>query len=257
MDFGAALRFPTRDSEWFKKLGLGGLWALLPILGHMVLFGWGLEITQRVANDYTDELPDWSRIGDYFGKGFVGTVAYLAYLAPVWLTFLILQAPAASLANSQSSLAQTAGTLFALCLVIPQIAFYIGALFLLWIGTVRYAANEDIKSFLEIRHNFELVRKHWPTLSGTFIMLAVVSVVLWFVYFIALFTICGAMLLTSYTFAFYGFVFGNLGKELELVYEPGEDVFWAAAEPRQIEAGEAEKVTVVKQEEVDTDDFWG
>jgi hypothetical protein len=233
----------------------------------MVLFGWALEITQRVANDYTDELPDWNRIGDYFAKGIVGTIAYIAYLAPVWLIGLIFQFPAATLTSSQSSAAQAAGTLFALCLVIPQLALYVGALFLLWIATVRYAANEDIKSFLEVRENFEFVKQHWPTLSGTFITLAAVSIGLFFLYLIALFTICGAMFLTSYTFAFYGFVFGNLGKQLNLVYEPGEDEFWAvgsAAQPAQIETetAKADEIKEIEIQEVevkqdDTDDFWG
>ena len=62
MDFGKAFSYVFDDSDWLKKVGLGGLIYLVPIL-NFAAAGYSLEVAQRVINDDPRPLPEWSDIG--------------------------------------------------------------------------------------------------------------------------------------------------------------------------------------------------
>lgn len=85
MDFGKAFTFVFDDEEWIKKIGIGGLLSLIPILGGFVVLGWAVEITKRVIKGEAEVLPDWSDFGGYLTKGFLAFLVAFVYLLPVIL----------------------------------------------------------------------------------------------------------------------------------------------------------------------------
>jgi hypothetical protein len=57
MRFGYALTFPVHDNRWFRKILLPAVLLLVPVLGVLVLLGWGCDICRRVAAGQSEELP--------------------------------------------------------------------------------------------------------------------------------------------------------------------------------------------------------
>jgi hypothetical protein len=85
MDFGRAFSYAFEDADWMKKIGIAALVLLIPLVGPIIVIGWGLEITRRVINLDPSPLPGWDDFGSYVSKGFQGFVVSLAYALPVLL----------------------------------------------------------------------------------------------------------------------------------------------------------------------------
>ncbi|MCS6992899.1 MAG: DUF4013 domain-containing protein [Anaerolineales bacterium] len=85
MDFGRAFSYAFEDADWLKKAGIAALVFLIPVVGPIILAGWGLEIMRRVIKDEPVLLPDWSDFGGFVGTGFKGVVVQLAYSLPLLL----------------------------------------------------------------------------------------------------------------------------------------------------------------------------
>lgn len=82
MNFGLAFSYAFQDTDWMKKVGIAAAVMLIPVIGPIILGGWGLEITRRVINDDPTPLPGWEDFGSYVSKGFQSFVVSLAYLLP-------------------------------------------------------------------------------------------------------------------------------------------------------------------------------
>jgi hypothetical protein len=85
MDFGKAFTFVFDDEDWLKKIGLGGLLSLIPLLGIFLVLGWGFEVTRRVISGEAEVLPDWNDFGGYLTRGFLVFLVAFIYLLPVIL----------------------------------------------------------------------------------------------------------------------------------------------------------------------------
>lgn len=58
MNLGQAFSFPFQDPDWLKKIGLMALISLIPIVGPIIVLGWGLDITRRVITRSPIILPE-------------------------------------------------------------------------------------------------------------------------------------------------------------------------------------------------------
>lgn len=82
MEFGRAFTYITQDPDWLKKVGIAAGLMLIPVLGWIVVGGWGLEITRRVIQDDPNPLPDWSDFGNFAMLGIKGLVVGLVFNLP-------------------------------------------------------------------------------------------------------------------------------------------------------------------------------
>lgn len=87
MDFGRPFTFAFEDPDWLKKIALAALVSLIPIVGQIFLFGWGLEITRRVIRNDISLLPDLD-FGQNLGTGFKAMVVALVYSLPMILFYI-------------------------------------------------------------------------------------------------------------------------------------------------------------------------
>lgn len=121
MDFGRAFSYAFEDSEWLKKVGIAALVFLIPIVGPIILAGWGLEIMRRIIKDDPTPLPDWSNFGGFVGTGFKAVVVQLAYGLPVLLVLgcgsLVNTGLVFAVGESNPDLAGTASSLVMLCII--------------------------------------------------------------------------------------------------------------------------------------------
>ena len=92
MDFGRAFTYQFEAEDWWKKLLLTGLIALIPVVGFFYLIGWMMEIAGRFAqasSGQSVELPDVD-FGGFLGKGFQGFIVGIVYSLPAMIVLLPL-----------------------------------------------------------------------------------------------------------------------------------------------------------------------
>jgi len=101
MDIGRSFTYITEDQDWIKKVLLGGVITLIPIVGPFFAFGYMMETLRNVIAGREVPLPE---IGDFGGKlveGLKGWVVAFVYALP-----LILFAVCAQTGNLAPVLAQ-------------------------------------------------------------------------------------------------------------------------------------------------------
>lgn len=162
MDFTRALMFPFDDEEWLKKLGIGVLVGLIPIIGQMTQQGWSFEITKRVRRGDPRPLPDWSDFGGLLGTGFKLFIATLIYQIPTLIfaciaSFVWLLPAMSGDSDTAAALGGLAMTLMICCSCLIVIYAIVAAV-VYWGGVIRFVDREELATFFQIGENFALVR---------------------------------------------------------------------------------------------------
>lgn len=84
MDFGMAFGFVFQDKDWLRKVLIAALVSLIPIIGQLVVLGWGLSVTRRVMARDPQPLPDLD-FGNDLARGFQAFVIGIVYGLPIIL----------------------------------------------------------------------------------------------------------------------------------------------------------------------------
>ena len=89
MDIVENIKYPTTDSEWIKKVLIGGILLLIPIL-NFVCTGYYLKVIKG-SIEGRNNMPEWDDWGDLFIKGISVLIISLAYLIiPIILISIII-----------------------------------------------------------------------------------------------------------------------------------------------------------------------
>ena len=89
MDFGKAFRYVFLDKAWFKKLIIVALWGLVPVIGVLVLGGWGLKVGKMVMDGHAaGNLPKVA-FGQDLRRGFFASLIDFAYALPAVIFFTV------------------------------------------------------------------------------------------------------------------------------------------------------------------------
>ena len=88
MEFERALTYAADDKEWFKKLGIGALISLVPIL-NFAWIGYIIEIVRNVSEGHDLPLPGWENLGEKFKSGLIIFLVFFLYTLPALLVFIL------------------------------------------------------------------------------------------------------------------------------------------------------------------------
>jgi len=83
MDFGLSFSYVFKDREWFKKLAIAALFSLIPVVGQLVLSGWGLKATKNVIDGNKEYALPKVSFGEDLGRGFMAFLITAIYSLPV------------------------------------------------------------------------------------------------------------------------------------------------------------------------------
>ncbi|MEE8356719.1 MAG: DUF4013 domain-containing protein, partial [Anaerolineales bacterium] len=158
MDFGKAFSFVFEDEDWLKKIAVGGLFSLIPVIGIFVVLGWGVEITKRVINGDPEVLPDWSDFGGYLTRGFMVFLVAFIYLLPVILLQVCSSLPYLYEAADETLL--TIFTIVTVCFGCLTTIYSIGAYLLLPAAIARYAATGEVSAAFKLGEVFKMVKNN-------------------------------------------------------------------------------------------------
>jgi hypothetical protein len=176
MDFGKAFSFTFDDPDWVKKVLLGGVISLVPIL-NFAATGYSLQVTKRVLNNDPRPLPEWDDIGGKWVKGLLVAVIGFVYALPLTLMNCILQVVTQTLARSNSSSSSdqmgTAVIVLTSCLGCLMFLYGIFMGFVLPAAIGNYAAKDQLGAAFRFGEILSLVQKN----LGTYLLVLVIEII--------------------------------------------------------------------------------
>lgn len=212
MDIVENIKYPTTDSEWIKKILIGGILLLIPIL-NFVCTGYYLKVIKG-SIEGRNNMPEWDDWGDLFMKGFFVLIISLAYsIIPIILISIII------LVVSSSGLVLAglfeSGSMGILAILFTLIGSLIGFIILLVVnlmfpmGLAMYANEWSFGDAFKIREIISRIKsvfvEYVIAIIVIYILLLLVSIVAWipFIGWAALFYV---MVVTG---KIYGNAFAN------------------------------------------------
>ncbi len=178
MDIGKAFSYVFEDPNWLKKVGIGGVVLLIPIVNFAV-FGYMLTTMKNVAEGQAQPLPEWSDFGGYFMKGLYAFVGLLVYFAPALvlycclaiLTTVVGSGVGAVGGRDAGGAAASAIGFLGICLQCVVGLYSLVAGLTLWAPMTRFAMSANqLSIFWDFKTNFDFIMKN---LSGYVIALLV------------------------------------------------------------------------------------
>jgi hypothetical protein len=214
VDIGKAFSFVFDDEGWVSKVLIGGLIALIPIVGTFVVSGYGYKVAQNVARGVERPLPDWSEFGDALMRGLIGFVISLVYTLPVALLGIVLAvitAGAAAAAGDERGGAAVGGLFVCLVPIMIILGLICGAAALA--AVARYLATDDFGQAFKFGEVLASLRNN----LGAWVMLLLVAILAGFVASLGIIA-CGiGVLFTSfYAQAVIGHALGQTIRQLGL-----------------------------------------
>ncbi len=206
MKFGDAFTFVFQDPDWFKKIIIPGLVGLLiPVIGQMVLLGWGLHVTLNVIRNNPNPLPSMDFGGD-LGRGFKAFVVSLVYGIPMFVLYLPILILTVAMDNSNQQalgvVLAIAGTCFGLLMLLYGIVMGL----MLPAAYAKVAVEDTIGAGLKFGEIFKMVKDN----IVTYLLVLVGNIAASFVSSLG-FVACGIgiFLTVPYSFAIMGHFYGQ------------------------------------------------
>ncbi len=168
MDIGKSFSYVFEDPNWIKKVLIGGLVSLIPIV-NFAAYGYMLTVMKNIADGQPSPLPEWSEFGAFFMKGLYAVIGILVYFLPMLVLFCcvfvlsFVGGAAATGTSDQSSSGAIASVVGILALCIECV----GGLYALVAGLTVYApltrfamSSNQLSVFWDFRGNLDLIMKN-------------------------------------------------------------------------------------------------
>ena len=223
MEFGKAFLYQFDDREWLKKLGIGALLLLIPLLGLLWIAGWSLEITKRVIRRDPEPLADWNDFGGYLVRGFQVFIIGFVYALPIILVSACVSVlfPSAFDPSAGNEIAASAWAAFA-CVNCVIILYSILLAFFIPAALGNFAAKEQFGAAFRFGEVWGLVR----AAPGAYILVFLGSILAGFIAGLGvILCVIGVVITMSYANSVMGNLMGQAynvataEEQLELVEE--------------------------------------
>lgn len=144
MDIGRAFTFFLDDPGWFRKVLLGALISLIPLVGSFILIGWALAHTRNVYYGSDIPIPEWDDIGNYLVRGLIAWLGALVWALPLVILSVCTAGVIVAVSNSDAAVVFVA--LFASFLILFAVAFMA---IVLPVPLARYAIRGEFGAMFE------------------------------------------------------------------------------------------------------------
>lgn len=206
MSFMEALSFPFQDKNWVTKFAIAIVALFIPILGWLVLAGYGVRVVRNVQNN-VNELPEFDDFGSDLSRGFMAFLGGLIYAIPS----IIL-----SCCNSVLTSGDNSGLAALGCLIsLVQFAYSIAITPVVYSAMARFAQNEDINVFFDFGGRINDVTQNMNNALMLYLNVIVLGIVTGIATTIGLIACCipGLIAIAAGSFATYHLI-GQWGKIL-------------------------------------------
>lgn len=159
MDFGLSFSYIFNDKDWFKKVALPALCGLIPIIGQLVITGWGLKATKNVIDgNEQNALPDLD-FGADLGRGFMAVLITIIYSLPVSILAGISSGLFAWGSSEMSDAGRMIPYILGGCVGLVGLLFAILVAFMGIIATANYVAKGRFGAAFDFKEIFALLKR--------------------------------------------------------------------------------------------------
>ncbi len=180
LDIGRAFQFMFEDPEWIKKILIGGIVSLIPIVNFATL-GYMLEVLKNVAEGNPRPLPDWNNFGSFFMKGLYAFIGLLILALPLILVWCCMIAVSTALGGSSgsSSDSSTSGIVGIVISCLGCLMALYGILLAVYsyAALTRFALSGQLSTFWDFRGTMALIQSN----VGTYLIALVLTIVASFI----------------------------------------------------------------------------
>jgi len=143
VDIGRSFTYMFDDEEWLKKIAIGGVLNIVPIV-NFIPVGYGLRAMKNVAEGIETPLPEWDDWGGDFTKGLMVAIASLIASLPIWAV-QILSIIVAAVVGQESDVAGICAAGVSCLAVIWGLAMLV----YLPAAVIKYAAEGEFGAFFK------------------------------------------------------------------------------------------------------------
>ncbi len=218
MDYAKAFTFVFDDEDWVKKVLIGGIVALIPIV-NLIVVGYGLRVLRNVAEGAEKALPEWDDFGDYFVQGLMSLLGGLIWAIPVILLSMLMGL--ISWVTGYEGDPYSVGAAIWLCMSGLSCLSGLYGLFLaafIPAATTKYAVSRDFAAFFRVGEIFKYITSN----LGPYIIALLLG------------TVAGFIASFGLILCLVGVVFTGFWASLVSSYLLGQ--VYAASEARSLEA---------------------
>jgi hypothetical protein len=214
MDIGRSFTYMFEDQDWIKKILIGGVVSLIPIV-NFAAFGYFIEALKNTAEGRELPLPEW---GDDFGgkfmKGLMAAIASFLYMLPIMIVVGIVFGLTAAIASSLDS--DAAETVSAICPLMGNCLLFVYMILVMLIlpaAVIRYALTGQFGAFFRFGDIMALIKAN----IGGYIIALLVALVASLIAQIVGTIACGIGILFTLIWAYLvsANLFGNLVREAQ------------------------------------------
>jgi len=180
-----AFSYQFEDIHWPRKLGLGALISLVPIL-NLAIVGYMVGIIRNVAHDVAEPLPEWDKLGSKFREGLILTAASLVYAGPVFVAIClplgVLAASGIVLQSSDwqalgRSLGGVGGVLF-LCLLGLSLCYTLLLSIIRPVIMILFSRDGTFRSCFRLREILSILTRFPQPFFTTWVVIVLAGVVI-------------------------------------------------------------------------------
>lgn len=180
MDIGKSFSYVFDDKDWLKKVAIGGLLNIVPIL-NFIPAGYALRTLKNVSEGQEKPLPEWDDWGGDFRKGLMIFVAWLIYAIPILILQILSAVISAIAAAGGTSEGETVASVCAIGLSCLYALWGLAMAVILPAGMIRYARKGEFGSFFRFGEIFRFIGNNLGdyiiALLLTFVAFLVASIV--------------------------------------------------------------------------------
>ncbi len=176
MEYGQAISFPRQDRGWIVKLLIGSVLSVVPVIGQILVAGYGQEIAHRVYSDNPRPLPDWSNWGGLLARGVRWLIVVIVYMLPLVLFGALLAGvnwgiDQVMLNSGAAEQTRNVGLVLSLCANVLVIVYGVVGSLLLIAATGRMAVQDRLGAAFQIGAIWADIRRQ----TGMYLSVLIVS----------------------------------------------------------------------------------
>ncbi len=207
MDIGSSFTYMFEDESWIKKILIGGIISLVPIVNFAAM-GYVVEVIRNVRDGRPTPLPEWDQFGQMWMSGLWLFVIFLVYSIPIIILACIsgiaTAATGATLDTASADVAGGAMGIVSICLSLLM------GLWGLVIGVlspaivIRFAETGQFSSALQFGEIFNVAKAN----VGSYV---IVLILLWVaIYIISPLGLIACVVGIIFTYFYAYLIAGNL-----------------------------------------------
>ena len=213
MDIGRSFTYMFEDQDWLKKILIGGVVSLIPIV-NFAATGYFIEALRNTAEGRELPLPEWDDLGGKFMKGLMAGIAGFLYVLPIMLVMGIIFGLTAAIAGSLDN--DAAEAVSAICPMIGNCLLFVYIILLMLIlpaAMIQYALTGQFGAFFRFGDIMAFIRAN----IGGYIIALLVALVAGLIAQMVGGVACGIGIFFTLMWAMLvaANLFGNLGREVQ------------------------------------------